>query len=253
MNRHVKILDFLATNKTVKVSLLAEILDVSHVTLRKDLDNLESKGIIRKTHGHASLDGANDTGKRMAFNHLIKRRIAKAAVELIDEGETIMMESGSCCALFAEELSIAKKNVTIFTNSLYIADYVRKMQYIKIMGLGGYLLPDSQVFVGSITTSCVESFFIDKYFLGADGFIAGHGFTGREHLQVETALKLAQRAKKIYVLTEAEKFKRRGAYNLITFDKLTGIFTDDTIPKEAEADLLKNNVQIYKVPSVEEN
>jgi len=252
MDRKIKILDFLATNKTVKISLLAEILDVSHVTLRKDLDNLEKKGIIRKTHGYASLDGADDTGKRMAFNHSIKRRIAKAAVELIDEGETIMMESGSCCALFAEELAIAKKNVTIITNSIFIANYVCKMQNIKIILLGGYFQPESQVLVGTITTNCAESFFIDKFFLGADGFIAGQGFTGRDHLRVETALKLSQRAKKIYVVTEAEKFKRRGAYNLITLDKLTGIFTDDSIPKEAEADLLKNNVQVYKVPSVEE-
>jgi len=253
MNRHVKILDFLATNKTVKVSLLAEILDVSNVTLRKDLDNLEKRGIIRKTHGYASLDGADDTGKRMAFNHSIKRRIAKASAQLVDEGESIMLESGSCCALFAEELAIAKKNVTIITNSIFIANYVRKMHNIKITMLGGYFQPESQVLVGPITINCAESFFIDKFFLGADGFIAGLGFTGRDHLRVETALKLSQRAKKIYVLTEAEKFKRRGAYNLITLDKLTGIFTDDSIPKEAEADLLKNNVQVYKVPSVEEN
>jgi len=88
MDRHVKILDFLATNKTVKISLLAEILDVSNVTLRKDLDSLEKRGIIRKTHGYASLDGADDTGKRMAFNHSIKRRIAKASAQLVDEGET---------------------------------------------------------------------------------------------------------------------------------------------------------------------
>jgi DeoR/GlpR family transcriptional regulator of sugar metabolism len=252
MDRTVKILDFLAANKTVKISLLAELLDVSNVTLRKDLDNLEKRGIIRKTHGYASLEGADDTSKRMAFNHSIKRRIAKAASEVVDEGETILLESGSCCALFAEELALAKKNVTIVTNSIFIVNYVCKMQNIKVILLGGYLQPESQVLVGTITINCAESFFIDKFFLGTDGFIAGQGFTGRDHLRVETAQKLAERPKKIYVLTEAEKFKRRGAYNLITLDKVTGVFTDDGIPKEAEADLLKNNVKVYKVPSVEE-
>ena len=64
--------------------------------------------------------------------------------------------------------------------------------------------------------------------------------------------ELAKRAKEIYVLTDAAKFYRRGAYSLIQFDKLAGVFTDDSIPKEAEDVLIKNNVQLKKVPSVEE-
>jgi DeoR/GlpR family transcriptional regulator of sugar metabolism len=252
MDRTVKILDFLADNKTVRISLLAELLDVSNVTLRKDLDSLERRGIIRKTHGYASLDGADDTSKRMAFSHSIKRRIAKAAAQTVDEGETIMLESGSCCALFAEELALAKKNATIITNSIFIANYVCKLQNIKLILLGGYFQPESQVLIGPITAKCAENVFSDKFFLGTDGFISGQGFTGRDHLRVETALKLTDRAKKIYVLTEAAKFKRHGAYNLITLEKITGVFTDDGIPKDAEADLQKNNVQVYKVPSVEE-
>jgi DeoR/GlpR family transcriptional regulator of sugar metabolism len=252
MDRTVKILDFLAANKTVKISLLAELLDVSNVTLRKDLDNLEKRGIIRKTHGYASLDGADDTGKRMAFNHSIKRRIAKTAAQIVDEGETVMLESGSCCALFAEELALARKNATIITNSIFIANYVCKLQNIKLILLGGYFQPESQVLIGPITAKCAENVFSHKFFLGTDGFISGYGFTGRDHLRVETALKLADHAKKIYVLTESAKFKRHGAYNLITLDKITGVFTDDGIPKDAEADLQKNNVQVFKVPSVEE-
>jgi DeoR/GlpR family transcriptional regulator of sugar metabolism len=252
MDRTVKILDFLAANKTVKISLLAELLNVSHVTLRKDLDYLEKCGIIRKTHGYASLDGADNTGRRMAVNHSVKRRIAKAAAQIVEEGETIMLESGSCCALFAEELALTGKNATIITNSVFIANHISKMQNIKIILLGGYFKAESQVLVGTLTTNCSEAFFMDKYFLGTNGFISGLGFTGREHLHVETALKLADRAKNIFVLTEAEKFNRRGAYNLIKLDKVTGVFTDDNIPQEAEIELLKNNVQIHKVPSVEE-
>jgi len=253
MDRTVKILDFLAAQKSIKISTLAKMLDVSRVTLRKDLDILEKRGVIRRKHGYASLDGADDTGKRLAFNHSIKRRIAKAAAEIVEEGETIMLESGSCCALFAEELALSRKNVTIITNSIFIANYVCRMQNIKIILLGGYFQPESQVLVGAITTNSCESFFIDKFFLGTDGFISRQGFTGRDHLRVETALKLANRAKRIYVLTEAAKFKRHGTYNLVTLEKTTGVFTDDGIPKEVEADLQKNNVKVYKVPSEEES
>jgi len=252
MDRSVRILDFLSANKTVKTSLLAELLDVSQVTLRKDLDNLEKRGIICRTHGYVSLDGADDTGKRMAFCYSIKRRIASAAAQIVEEGETVMLESGSCCALFAEELAISMKNITIITNSAFIANYVCRLPNIKIILLGGYFQPESQVLVGPMTAKCAETFYSDKFFIGTDGFIPSYGFTGRDHFRVETVTELAKRAKKIFVLTEAAKFNRRGAYNLIKLDQLAGVFTDEGISKEAEAVLIKNNVKIHKVPSTEE-
>ena len=250
--RTVKILDILASNKTIKISLLAEMLDISQVTLRKDLDNLESRGIVRRTHGYASLDNADNTGKRLAFNHSIKRRIAKAAAQIVEEGETVMLESGSCCALFAEELVLTRKNVTIITNSIFVVNYIRSLPNTKIILLGGYFQPESQVLVGSITLKYAESIFPDKFFLGTDGFVPNYGFTGRDHLRVETACELAERAKKIFILTEAAKFSRRGAFNLMPFENIDGIFTDGSIPKEAEAVIIKNKILLNKVPPVEE-
>jgi len=252
MDRVVRIMDLLSSNKSIKTTLLAEMLDVSQVTLRKDLDILEKRGIICRSHGFVSLDGADDTGKRMAFNHLIKRKIAKAAAQIVEEGETVMIESGSCCALFAEELALAKKNVTIITNSVFITNYVCRLPYVKIILLGGYFQPESQALVGPITHKCADFFYSDKFFLGTDGFIPDYGFTGRDHLRVETSLELAKRAKKVFILTEAAKFQHRGVYNMIEFDKLAGVFTDDSIPKDAEAALIKSNIQIYKVPVADE-
>jgi len=251
-DRIVKILDILSASKNVKVNLLAEMLSVSHVTLRKDLDNLEKRGIIKRTHGYASLDGADDTGKRMAINHSIKRGIAEAAAQIVEEGETIMIESGSCCALFAEELALSNKNITIITNSIFITNYISKMHNIKIILLGGCYQPESQVLVGPMTSKCCEAFFCDKFFIGADGFIPEHGFTGRDLMRVQTAIELSGFAKKVFFLTDAAKFYHRGAYSLMKLDKIAGVFTDDSIPKEAETTLIKNNVMLKKVPSAEE-
>jgi DeoR/GlpR family transcriptional regulator of sugar metabolism len=243
------ILDILAAHKSIKVTTLAELLDVSQVTIRKDLDNLERKGLIHRSHGYASLDGTDDVGRRMAFNHAVKRRIAKAASAMVDEGETVMIESGSCCAMFAEELALARKNVTIITNSAFIANYVCRLPQVKIILLGGYYQPESQVLVGPMTVKCGEIFFSDKFFLGADGFLPEFGFTGRDHLRVETTMKLAERAKQIYVLTDSAKFQHRGVYNMIRLDKVAGVFTDDNISKEAEAVLTRHNVPLHRVPA----
>jgi len=222
------------------------------VTLRKDLDFLEKQGIIRRSHGNASLDGADDTARRMAFNYPVKRKIAKAAAQIVDKNETIMLESGSCCVLFAEELALAGKNVTIVTNSIYIANYTRYSPNIKIILLGGLFQPDSNVLVGSITKNCAENFYIDKFFIGADGFISEQGFTGRDFLRIETVLELAKCANKTFILTESAKFQRRGAFGLINLDKIAGVITDDHISKDAEASLLKHNIQLTKISSNEE-
>ncbi|MDR0584679.1 MAG: DeoR/GlpR family DNA-binding transcription regulator, partial [Treponema sp.] len=146
-NRHTKILEYLAKHQRVKVSILAELLDVSQVTIRKDIDQLKERGLIRRIHGYASLDSTDDVGKRMAFNYAIKKRIAKAAAETVENGETVMIESGSCCAFLAEELAMSKKDITIVTNSAFIANFVRHLPHVKIILLGGYYQPDSQVLV----------------------------------------------------------------------------------------------------------
>ena len=250
-DRYVKIFDILAARKKIKINLLAELLDVCSVTLRRDLDILEKRGIICRAHGYATLDGADETGRRMAVNHLIKQKIAKAAAQTVEEGETIMLESGSCCAMFAEELAVVEKKVTIITNSVYIANFLSKRN-INIILLGGYLQPESQVLVGPMTVKCAETFFFQKYFLGTDGFIPEYGFTSGDVLRAETAAELSKRAKNVFVLTEAAKFIQRGLYNMIQFEKLTGIFTDDGIPMEAEDVLVKNNIKIHKVPSANE-
>jgi len=228
------------------------MLDISFVTLRKDLESLEKRGIINRTHGYAGLDGSNDTGRRMAISHSIKKKIAKAAAQIVEESETVMMGSGSCCALLAEELAHAKKNITIITNSVFIANYICKLQDIKIILLGGYFQPESQVLVGPVTIQCGQEFFYEKFFMGTNGFISGYGFTGGDHLQVETTIELAKRAKKNFILTEAAKFFRHGAYRLIQLDKITGVYTDDTIPKEAETTLINNNIMLQKVHSADE-
>nr|AGS52023.1 transcriptional regulator, DeoR family [uncultured bacterium contig00008] len=251
-DRIVRILDILSRNKKIKINLFAELLDVSRITLRRDLEKLERRGILRLTHGYADLDGADDTGKRIAFDYSIKRRIAKAAADIVQENETIMVESGSCCTLFAEELAFARKNNTIITNSIFIANYIGRLPNIKIIILSGIFQPDSQVTVGSMTSACMESIYTGKYFLGADGYIPDLGFTGSDYLRAETAANLAEHVDKIYILTESAKFSRRGPYSLISFDKIAGVFTDDGIPKEAEAAILNSGAELHKVPSVEE-
>jgi DeoR/GlpR family transcriptional regulator of sugar metabolism len=246
-NRHSRILEVLSKRQRAEVVALAELMKVSQVTIRKDLDSLEERGIIRREHGYASLNNNDDIGKRLAFNYDIKRRIAKSAAALVEEGETVMIESGSCCALLAEEIANAQKDVTIITNSTFIANFIRFASRTRIILLGGYYQPESQVLVGPMTRKCGEIFFSDKFFVGTDGYMPGFGFTGKDHMRSQTVSELAENARDIFVLTEAEKFQRQGVLGLVRLEQLAGVFTDERIPPEIENQLIDKNVRLYKV------
>jgi DeoR/GlpR family transcriptional regulator of sugar metabolism len=250
--RHTKILDLLSKHQRSEVTTLSELLGVSQVTIRKDLDFLEERGLVSREHGFACLNNSDDTGKRLAFNYDIKKRIAREAASLVEEGETVMIESGSCCALLAEELASQKKDVTIITNSVFIANFIRNASHTKIILLGGCYQPESQVLVGPMTRKCGEIFFSDKFFIGTDGFMPGFGFTGKDHMRSQTVMDLAENARDIFVLTDAEKFSHQGVLGLVRLEDVTGVFTDDRIPAGIEQLLHDNNITLHKVPQFEE-
>ena len=130
--RQTKILELLTQNKKVEVTKLSELLGVSQVTIRKDLDALSESGMLIREHGYATLNKSDDMNIRLAYHFEQKQKVAKKAVESIQHGETIMLESGSCCALVALEIAKTKKDVTLITNSAFIADYIRKQTAINM-------------------------------------------------------------------------------------------------------------------------
>lgn len=247
-DRRTKILEILSRNGSAEVISLSDILGVSQVTIRKDLDTLESRGLVRREHGYACLNSTDDTGKRMAFNYEIKRRIAVAAAATVEEGETVMIGSGSCCALLAEELASSQKDVTIVTNSVFIANFIRHASRTKIILLGGHYQSESQIVVGPITRQCGEIFFSDKFFIGIDGFIPEFGFMGNDLMRSQTITDLAQNARDVIVLTEAEKFSRQGVLGMIRLENVSSVYTDERIPEKAEKLMLERNIALYKVP-----
>lgn len=246
-NRHTKILEIVTEENRIEVVRLAEMLNVSQVTMRKDLDLLEEKGLIKREHGYALLSSSDDINNRLAYHYDIKRRIAKAAAELVQDGETVMIESGSCCALLADELASRKRDITIITNSAFIAGYIRRLPYAKIVLLGGDYQNESQVMVGPIARKCAENFFVDKLFIGADGFIKHLGFTGNDHLRAEMVQDMARQANKTVVLTESGKFFQQGVVALMPVDRIKIVMTDDGIPSETEEFLMEHSVEIHKV------
>ncbi|WP_249030431.1 DeoR/GlpR family DNA-binding transcription regulator [Tannockella kyphosi] len=244
--RHAKILDLLTEYKKLEVVKLSDILEVSQVTIRKDLDVLESKGIVIREHGFARLNECDDINIRLAYHYENKQRIAKCAVETISDGETVMIESGSSCALVAQEIAKTKKDVTVITNSAFIADYIRKLGGLKTILLGGEYQNESQVMVGPMIRKCVESFYVDKLFIGTDGFTIESGFTGNNYMRNEAVQDMAKQANKVCIVTDSVKFKQQGVVSLLDVSKINTVYTDEFIPEDMEQYLLSQNIHVCK-------
>lgn len=244
--RQSQILDLLAKNKKMEVTKLSELLNVSQVTIRKDLVILENSGIIVREHGYARLNESDDINNRLARHYETKQKIAKLAVESIENGETVMIESGSCCALVALEIARSKKDVTLITNSAFIADYIRKIGSVKVILLGGEYQNESQVMVGPLTRKCVEGFFVDKLFIGTDGFTIETGFTGNDYMRSEAVKDMAKQASRVMIITDSDKFSQKGVVNLIEIEKVACVYTDDNIPSKIEDYLNKRNIKVIK-------
>lgn len=137
MNRLDKIIQMVSEAQRVNVNHLSEKLKVSKVTIRKDLDKLESKGLLRREHGYAVLNSGDDLNVRLSYHYRVKRKIAEQAAQLIGDNDTIMIESGSTCALLAEVLCQTKRNIKIITNSCFIANHVRQHANCQVILLGG--------------------------------------------------------------------------------------------------------------------
>lgn len=247
INRHAKILDLVNTNKKIEVTKLSDELSTSQVTIRKDLDMLKKKGLLKREHGFAVMVASDDINNHLAFNYNLKREIAIKAAELVNNGETIIIESGASCALLAEEIALRKYDVTIITNSAFIASFIRKAPFVKIVLLGGDYQNESQVVVGPMVKKCIENFYVDKIFVGTDGFNEKIGFTGNNHMRVETLKSMAQQANKIIILTESSKFVQQGVVAQFKTNEVDYVFTDNNIPDETLKFLQAEHVHVQTV------
>lgn len=242
--RHAKILELLTHHKKVEVTQLSELLQVSQVTIRKDLDQLENKGLIVRSHGFATLNSSDDINNRLANQYDKKQQIAKIACQDIQDGETVMIESGSCCALLALEIAHTKKDVTIITNSAFIAEFIRKEGHNRIILLGGEYQKGSQVNVGPLVRKCVESFFVDKLFIGIDGFSIETGFTGNDLMRSEAVQDMVKQVKTVIVMTDSSKFYHVSTVHLLNVEQVKMIVTDCDAPRDIVDYFKESNVDI---------
>jgi DeoR/GlpR family transcriptional regulator of sugar metabolism len=242
--RDTEILDILNAEGKIGVTNLAERLGVSAVTMRKDLDNLAAKGIVQRKHGFAALGNPDDIKGRLARHYEKKLAIAKRAAQFVQDSDTVLIENGSCCALLARAVAEQHHDVTIVTNSVFVASYIQQSPSTRIVLLGGTYQAGSQATVGPMLETCMQDYFVPLMFIGADGWAGASNFTDADYLRTEAVRNMARQAGKIIVLTESEKFSTRSVAPLHLGNKIFAVVTDEEIPDSAASQLQTAGIKL---------
>ena len=241
-SRQSQILREIASERRIKVGRLVDITGVSEVTIRRDLDYLAKKGLIVRQHGFAQIIAENDINNRMVVHYDRKLDIAMRAVELIEDGDVIMLESGSCCALLAEQIAAKRRNVTIVTYSAFIANHIRPAGTNKVVLLGGEIQMEPMVTVGPLAVQAASQFYVDKFFSGTDGITPNGEFTAQNLMMAEVIQTMASRAKHTIVMTDSSKFGHQGTVCIFSIKDVYAVYTDTGCPNDIQELLKKNNV-----------
>lgn len=245
--RRTAIIEYVSQHGKTEVNTLAELLNTSQVTIRKDLEYLSEKGILGRERGYAVLKSPDDINYRMAFHYESKLRIAEAALTHVNDGETLIIESGSTCAIFAELVARKKHHVTIITNSMHIAGFVKDYPNVNIIVLGGILQPQTQALVGPITKAAIGTMHVDKIFVGVDGYSRDRGFTGDDLIRSETLMAMIEAADETIVLTESMKFKKSSPVSFLKLEHVQQIITDTLLEQEELEHLQNQEVKVTLV------
>ena len=166
---------------------------------------------------------------------------------MISDGDTIMIESGSCCALLADALTQLRKDLTIITNSAFIAEYIRGKSNFQIVLLGGIYQQDAQVMVGPMVQECVSNFFVDYFFIGTDGYDSKIGFSNRDQMRAQAVRDMARQTEQVVVLTESNKFSKRGVVPLNLKAKVKAVITDSQIDSIFIQELQHQEIHVLTV------
>jgi DeoR family fructose operon transcriptional repressor len=231
--RKAKIVEYVNRNQRAMVQELCQAFDVSEATIRRDLKELEDAKLLKRTHGGAiSLESVNyeaPFADREITNQAEKIAIAKKAVELIENGDTILLDSGTTTLQLAKLLS-AFTNLSVVTNSLLIAKELQHLPGIETLVTGGTLRKETIAMVGPIADHTLSMIRVDKAFVATNGLDVKVGLTTPNLIEAATKRSMIQSAKQVILLTDRSKF---GKVSLAKFADVSDIhvcITDQGTP-----------------------
>ncbi|MDK2907471.1 MAG: DeoR family transcriptional regulator, fructose operon transcriptional repressor [Petrotoga sp.] len=249
IERLEKILQELKKNGYVKINSLAEKLKVSPMTIRRDLNILEKKGIVYKTHGgaflHQSLSKEITYDSKKKTNIEEKQKIAKKALEFISNDLTVFLDAGTTTYELAKLLT-EFENLTVFTSDLNIALFLSKSKN-KVFMFGGEIQKETGSVLGSLALDFVKSLHFDIAFLGTSAVNRKWQVVTPTPEKGLLKKQIINNSRKTILLADSTKFFIESLYSICSLEDLDAVITGKTFSQEEYNEIINLPINLIKV------
>jgi DeoR family fructose operon transcriptional repressor len=245
--RFEQIRNRLETTKVVTNTELCKLLGISEATVRRDLEWLEKQGVLERTHGGAILSQPLKTEPEYAARALAhpdeKRSIGATAAALIEDGDTIFVNSGTTATQVISNIP-SRAKVTVVTNNLSAALQVHEVGFELII-LGGTFYPRSNAVVGHFASENLRRLNANKTFIGADGISLKFGYTVPSNPEAELVRLMIERTHgAVIVVADHSKWGVVSNFEVAKIDEVQMLVTDAQLSKIARAELEARNIRV---------
>lgn len=246
--RHRFILNKLNTEGFVSVAELSKEMEVTMVTVRKDLKLLEDKGLLYRSHGSATPKSPYVNDRPVNEKRLVqideKTKIAAMAAQMIEEDEAIIIGSGTSVLALAKAIPKNFK-LTVLTGAMNVTIALLDYQNIEIVQLGGAVRKSSSSVVGHYAEDMLHSFACSKLFLGVDGISLEFGLTTTNMMEARLNAQMIKSVQKTIVLADSSKFGSKGFGKICDIDDIDVIITDEGISDNYRNTLEERGIEVF--------
>jgi len=250
--RRRRILELLDTQERVTVDELVGRFGVSAVTIRGDLDALDALGAVVRSHGGAlkRTDAPEDVPitVKETLHHAEKVRIGHAAAQMIRDGETIMLDSGTTTAEVARQIRFLRlRSLNVVTNALNIAMELANLPHVRLIMIGGVLRQMSYSLAGPPAEQTLRGLHADRLFLGVDGLDPEIGLMTPDVVEAQLNTVMIQVSREVVVVADSSKFQRRSLSVIAKLDVVHKVITDTGVDSEVLAALHARSIEVIAV------
>lgn len=245
--RRERIQAYLAANKIAATIDLCNLLDVSEATVRRDLEWLEDRGLIERTHGGAIFNeriNLEQEYKQRALRQIEeKRKIGALAASLVEDGDILFINSGTTTTQLIRQIR-PDLDITIITNNLIAVLEIGEVDY-EVLLLGGSFQPKSNSVAGRFAVQNISQVYANKAFIGVDGISIKHGCTVPSNAEAEVVHLMLERTQgPIYILADHSKWGVVSNFEIAPVHKVNALITDSGLDNSALAALEARSVQV---------
>ena len=240
----------LLDKKHINVSDLSSLLNVSEVTIRRDLEKLESEEFLTRTHGGAIvndiLTSEEENYTDIEDDPYLQQRIeiSEIAIHMIEDNDVILLSPGLTNLCIAKKI-INKKNITVLTNDLNIASELSSNSNIKVIITGGDLDSSSMTLSGKLTEENLKNFFVSKAFIEVEGVSAQRGYTVQSMDKASVIKEMINITRETVIVCPYESFDNIAFSQIGPLYIANKVITNPSIPDSYKNYFFENKIQIF--------